>query len=190
MITLEGSKTGMTTTAICETSEETETLISALGGEDGCRRQGQKAETIRKRLRARLPGARCYWEARLFDNITRLTARIEEKGHQSVLSALEWGLTHAQVYRAAQAANRPDVLTWWRRTLLPAYLTSKQVAAQLDITTSTMRVLAHKGKIEQAPEDLWPDRRTPLYVSRSVERYAASRHDDGRRQRQPEVIEN
>jgi len=56
------------------------------------------------------------------------------------------------------------------------YLRYHEAAAQLDISTATVRVLTSTGKLVKVPKTEWPDDRSPLVTAESVLEYEAQRN--------------
>lgn len=95
MFKIKGSTSGFSSHIKAETTEEVEEflrLMELLGGEDGLRRRGLKAATIRKHQGATVAGPASYWRALLNDDLSGLVKLVRAKGFAALLTAGWWGV--------------------------------------------------------------------------------------------------
>ena len=107
MITIKGSKSGFSSHIKAETTEEAERLIELLGGEDGLRRLGLKAKTIRKHQGVTIAGSASYWRALLNDDLSGLVKLARTKGLAALETGEWWGVPESTLDRVKDELKKP-----------------------------------------------------------------------------------
>lgn len=110
MFKIKGSTSGFSSHIKAETTEEVEMLIELLeviGGEDGLRKHGLKAATIRKHQGATIAGPASYWRALLNDDLSGLVKLARSKGLAALETAEWWGVPESTLDRVKDELKKP-----------------------------------------------------------------------------------